>query len=88
MAVKTKYVNKCSILAELWTEFSGEEEFADFFAYCDLGLPLAYLIEREIVESTDAAKVIVNETFDLLLKKMDREDEGFESLDELLDIED
>jgi hypothetical protein len=52
--------------------------------YNDLGLPLAYAIDNEIVESTDIAANFIKETFSLLLEALDiEEDIDFETLDEL-----
>lgn len=52
---KTKFSDRCLILAELWLEHRDEEEFQDFFGYHDLGLPLAYAISENVVLSTKAA---------------------------------
>lgn len=81
----TTYSNKCLILADLWLNFRGEEEFKDFVEYNDLGLPLAYMIANNIVDSTEIAERFINETFDLLLAGLGIEDTGFELLDDLLD---
>jgi len=80
----TTFTDKCSILAELYVDFKGEQRFADFFAYNDLGLPLAYAISTEIVKSTDRSQLFVEETFDVFLSSLGLEDEGWESLDDIL----
>lgn len=82
----TTYSNKLSILADLWINYKAEPDFADFIEYNDLGLPLAYAINEEIVKSTDTAQKFVEETFDLLLAGLDVEDTGFETLDDVLEI--
>jgi hypothetical protein len=84
MASKTSYEDKCGILADLWLNYRSDEDFADFIEYNDLGLPLAYALANEIVESTEVAQRFVEETFDLLLDGLDVEDTGFEELDEIL----
>ena len=61
-----------------------EAEFTDFVEYNDLGLPMAYCLQAGIVKSTDMADKFINETFDLLLAGLDIEDQGFETLDEVL----
>ncbi len=81
----TPYSTKCSILAELWMSYRLDTEFADFIEYNDIGLPLAYVVSEGIVESTDIAKRFIEESFDLLLAGLDKEDTGFESLDDILD---
>jgi hypothetical protein len=82
----TSYTDKCSILAELWLNYRSDEEFQDFIEYNDLGLPLAYAIDNDIVKSTEMAQRFVEETFDLFLASLSVEDTGFDNLDELLNI--
>lgn len=81
---KTSYIDKAVILSELWVNYRNDEEFQDFVEYNDIGLPLAYAIANNIVESTEIAKNFIEETFALLLTGLEVEDTGFESLDELL----
>lgn len=82
----TTYSNKTSILSDLWINYKNDEEFQDFVEYNDLGLPLAYAIDHEIVKSTETAQRFIEETFDLLLGALEVEDTGFETLDELLGL--
>ena len=82
----TSYTDKCSILAELWLNYRSDEEFQDFIEYNDLGLPLAYAIDNDIVKSSEMAQRFVEETFDLFLASLETEDTGFETLDELLGL--
>jgi hypothetical protein len=79
--------NKTSILAELWMEYKNDEEFDDFMQYNDLGLPLAYAISNGIVDGTEQSEKFINETFELLLTILGIEDQGFETLNDLLDIQ-
>jgi hypothetical protein len=80
----TTYSDKLAILADLWLNYRQDEEFQDFVEYNDIGLPLAYVLANDIVQSTDLAERFVNETFDLLLAGLEVEDTGFETLDDLL----
>lgn len=80
---QTSFGNKCEILGDLWLNYREDEEFKDFIEYNDIGLPLAYIIANQIVQTTPVAEKFVNETFDLLLSGMEVEDTGFESLDDL-----
>ena len=80
----TPYSNQASILAELWMNHRGDEEFQDFIEYNDLGLPLAYAIAENIVKSTEMAQRFIEETFDVLLAGLDVEDTGFDTLSDLL----
>jgi hypothetical protein len=81
---QTTYENKLSILSELWLNYRSEPEFEDFIEYNDLGLPMAYCINADIVKPTDMADKFINETFDLLLAGLGIEDTGFETLDDVL----
>jgi hypothetical protein len=85
--VTTPQNTRAEILADLWLNYRDDEEFKDFIAYNDLGLPLAYMITTNIVQSTAVADNFINETFDLLLAAMETEDAGFDSLDDLLGFE-
>jgi hypothetical protein len=80
----TLYSNKCAILADLWMNYRQDTEFADFVEYNDLGLPLAYAIAENVIVSTEMAQRFIEETFDVLLGGLNVEDEGFDSLDDLL----
>jgi hypothetical protein len=83
----TNYSDKCSILAELWLNYRSDEEFQDFIEYNDLGLPLAYAIDNDIVKSTEMAQRFVEETFDLFLASLGLlDDTGFDNLDDLLEL--
>jgi hypothetical protein len=62
----------------------GDEEFRDFIEYNDLGLPLAYAIAENVVAVSDKAKLFVEETFDVFLGGLEIDDEGFETLEDVL----
>ena len=83
----TPFTTRAGILADLWLEYRNDEAFADFIQYNDLGLPLAYCIETQIIESTPKAEQFINEAFDLFLAGLGVEDTGFDSLDQLLGTE-
>jgi hypothetical protein len=83
----TPFETKCSILADLWMDYRGDEEFVDFLQYNDLGLPIAYAISNSIVKPQPLGESFINETFDLLLASLEiQEDTGFETLDDLLGL--
>ena len=84
----TTFENKCAILAELWLDYRYEAEYADFIAYNDLGLPLAYAIHSEIVSPTDRAVTFIDETFAGLLSALSLEDENWKSFGDILAGED
>lgn len=78
---------RAEILSDLWLNYRNDEEFQDFVQYNDLGLPLAYAVSSNIVPLTKQAEDFINETFLLLLAGLDIEyDEGFESLNDLLQL--
>lgn len=79
----TTFEDKTAILADLWLNYSSDKQFSDFCKYNDIGLPLAYVLANEIVESTIMAETFVNETFELFVKALEIEDTGFETLDEM-----
>jgi hypothetical protein len=82
----TPFSNRCDILAELWINYRSDDDFADFIYYNDLGLPIAYAVSAEIIPTSAKAEMFINETFDLLLSALDIEDEGFDTLDDILAI--
>lgn len=83
----TPFETQTQILADLWMDYRGDEEFQDFLEYNDLGLPLAYAISSGIVESSPLAKQYIEESFDLLLAGLKiEEDAGFDSLEDLLGL--
>lgn len=84
---ETTFSNRCYILAELWMGYRDDEEFADFLDYNDLGFPLAYAIAKEIVLSTQEAENLIDETWELFLGALEKEDTGFETLNEVFGIE-
>lgn len=82
----TPFSNQVLILAELWMNYRDDEEFKDFIEYNDLGLPLAYGVANNLIESlSDTGITMVGETWDLLLGGLGVEDTGFEYLEDLLD---
>jgi hypothetical protein len=79
--------NKAGILSELWISYKNDPNFEDFIEYNDLGLPLAYALANGIITNSVRVEAFIEETFDLLLSGLGIEDEGFETLDEILDVE-
>jgi hypothetical protein len=67
--------------------YRDDEEFTDFIEYNDLGLPLAYMVQSAIVKIEKTGEAMINETFDLLLGAVGVDDQGFETLDDILGME-
>jgi hypothetical protein len=81
----TTFSKKCEILADLWMNYRNEETFRDFVEYNDLGLPLAYLLSANIVESNESGNRFVEEAFELLVTALGIQDNNFESLEEMFE---
>ena len=81
----TTFDNKALILGQVWMQHKSDNEMADFFAYNDIGVPLAFAFAEGIVNHTPSLEQYVNESFDLLLEAIDIEDTGFEDLQDLWD---
>jgi hypothetical protein len=84
---KTPFTLRCEILGELWLSYREDEEYKDFVEYNDLGLPLAYAIAGGIVESSPMAESFINESWDMLLAGLEVEDSGFDSINDLLELD-
>ena len=83
----TPYDTKYAILSDLWTNYKHYKEMADFFAYNDLALPLAFMIEQKIVESTPVAQVYIEETFDLFCEALNVDSENqYDELNQMLSV--
>ena len=80
----TSFENKTRILGQLWINFKTEDEWADFFEYNDMGLPLAFAFTEGIVNHTNTLEQYINETWFLFLEGLETEDAGFGDLSELL----
>jgi len=81
----TPFEIRCNILADLWLSYRHEVDFKDFVEYNDIGLPAAFLVAEELATANDRLKLMINETFSLLMTALDlTEDTGFDSLDDML----
>ena len=80
----TSFDSKALILGQLWLNYKGDDELADFFEYNDLGLPLAFAYAEGIINHTPTLEKYINESFDLLLAGFEVEDTGFEDIMDLM----
>lgn len=79
------FSDKCQVLADLWYNYRGDEQFEDFIEYNDIGLPLAYLITEGIANATEIASKYIDETYALLVEALGVSDkETYESLEQML----
>ena len=80
------FTKKCEILSELWLDYRQDEQFQDFIEYNDIGLPLSYFVEAEIVQATEIAQEYISETFRLLAVALGLDsDKDWKSLNQMLD---
>jgi len=83
----TTFEFRADILSDIWLNYRDDDMFADFIAYNDLGLPLAYAVSEEIVPETDKARKFIDESFAQLLTILKIDDSGFETVDEMLGLD-
>lgn len=86
MADETPFEIRCEILSDMWTKYRDQTGLEDFISYNDLGLPLAFAVDEEIVTPNKAGIVLINETFDLLLQSLGIDDSGFDSIEDILGV--
>ncbi len=82
----TDFDDICIILAEIYSNYSEDENFKEFMEFCDIGLPLAFVISENLCEPTDDGVRYINETWDIFLAALELPDNGFESLEQVLEI--
>lgn len=75
------------ILSDFWTTQRGVEEHVVFMAYHDLGLPLAFAVANDMVETSQEAERMIRETYEKLLEHLGIPDMGYTELNQLLEKE-
>jgi hypothetical protein len=73
---KTTFSDKCRILGDFWLDYredaSKDENWAKFFEYADMGLPLAFLIDRGYADNaTDIGTEVIDETWNVFCEMCD-----------------
>jgi hypothetical protein len=87
--VATSFESICSILGDLWMDYKSDKYFKDFIEYNDIGLPIAFLIDNELVEPSNLATQYVYETWDIFLAALEiKQDIGWESLEDVFNFVD
>lgn len=91
---ETSFENKVGILSYLWMNYRDNEDWTDFIEYNDLGLPLAYMLENQIVELSaldeddeedySNGAFFIENTWKMFLSKVGLEDTGFDDIEEIL----
>lgn len=82
----TDFSSICQILGSLYSNYREDKNFKDFIEFNDLGLPLAYLAKENLCEPSDDGVRYITETWELFLAGLNIKDEGFEDLEQLLEI--
>jgi len=91
---ETSFENKVGILSYLWMNYRENEDWKDFIEYNDLGLPLAYMLDNQVVELTAVDEddeedysngtFFIENTWQMFLSKVGLEDTGFDDIEEIL----
>jgi len=85
----TPYTDRREILSELWLSYKNEEFFKEYIRENDLGLPLAFAKENNIIGVDTVETVnLINESFDNLLKLLDLDDDGWVTVDHMIHASD
>ena len=82
----TDFSSICEILGSLYSNYREDKNFKDFIEFNDLGLPLAYLTSENLCEVSDDGARYITETWQLFLAGLNMSDDGFEDLEQLLEI--
>ena len=80
----TPFEARALILGQFFVNFSDEDDWADFSAHNNLGLPLAFAYTEGIVGHTSRLEATVNETWNLFLQELGITDTGFETIQDLM----
>lgn len=83
--ISTDFLTKCEILSEVHLEATWNIDLDNFREYNDLGLPLAYSVDKDLIEIKEGGKDYIEETWKNLCEILgvDKEDE-FEDSDDML----
>ena len=91
---ETSFEIKVGILSYLWMNYRENEDWKDFIEYNDLGLPLAYMLDNQVVELTAVDEdydeegsngtFFIEETWNMFLSMAGVEDTGFDDIEEIL----
>jgi hypothetical protein len=86
--------NKCRILSDLWIHYKNEDKEEDFveeydlyelIRYADLSLPLAYLINAELVTPKEESLKLIDEAYAILVEFLDLDaNEDFETFQQIV----
>ena len=80
-------IDKAVIIMDFVQSKADDEVFDDFFAYNDLGIPLAVAVKAGLCELNEEGNVVLAETYAMLLTELGIEDleKEYKSLDDVLE---
>ena len=83
-------IDKADIVMEFVQRKADVGVFDDFFAYNDLGIPLAVAVKAGLCELNAQGNVVLDETYAMLLTELgiDDLDKEYKDLDEVLEDSD
>jgi hypothetical protein len=64
------YTSKIAVLADFYLNYRDQDPYKDFAEYNDIGLPLAYVVHQNLVETNPEGRAFIEETYDLLCSAM------------------
>lgn len=83
--MSTSFLTKCEILAEVHLEATWNIDLNDFRDYNDLGLPLAYSVDKDLIEIKEDGKKYIEETWGNLCAMLGVDsEEKFEDSEDIL----
>ena len=68
--LSTSFLKKCEILAEVHVEAGFNPNLNEFRKYNDIGLPLAYLINEDLVEPKEQSLKYIDSTWRMLSESL------------------
>ena len=68
--MSTSFSIKCEILAEVHIESDYNSHLEEFARVCDIGLPLAYLINQDLVEPKEQSLKYIDSTWRMLSESL------------------
>lgn len=82
----TPFSDRVRLLTDFYMEYSGTDEWSDFFAIQDLGIPAAVLVWNGAATLTDIGTTFVNESWTALCEVLEIDPDGsYDELEDMLD---
>ncbi len=86
-AIDESLRRKAKILADLWSAAHGQESWASFFKWADLGVPAAMLMTNGYAKLTTEGEMLISETYSMLVKVLDIPDAEYAHLEAMFDAQ-